>query len=163
MSNRTTAAMALACIGLMFAPSIAVAVSPVKDEPAAEAAGTTTVDKTTSQSTSSSSACAEASSMTPSELFKLLKDERKLEQVHKDASYIALQDKATFAMWTFTQDSQAAHPAVVCRVPLKEGDTITLDMVVNCEGPKKACDQLEYDFKELNRRMQMEVEKKARQ
>ncbi|MEO1281147.1 MAG: hypothetical protein AAFV69_05365 [Pseudomonadota bacterium] len=146
MSLRLAKTFCTACFVMTVMPALGVAETP----PVATA------------SEGKVSPCAEASKMAPDALYKVLTDERKLPEVHKDASYIALQDKATFAMWTFTQESQAAHPAVVCRVPLKEGDTITLDMVVNCAGPEKACSQLEFDFKELNRRMQLEVEKQTR-
>ena len=94
----------------------------------------------------------------PTALFKQLTEVDKLPEVHRDASYIALQDKETWAMWTFTRDGMPAHPAVVCRRPVKNGEQITLEMVFGCKGEEKACAQLEQDFKELNARMQLDIE-----
>ncbi len=94
----------------------------------------------------------------PTALFKQLTEVDKLPEVHRDASYIALQDKETWAMWTFTREGMPAHPAVVCRRPVKNGEQITLEMVFGCKGEEKACAQLEQDFKELNARMQLDIE-----
>lgn len=101
--------------------------------------------------------CTQASG-DPTALFKQLTEVDKLPEVHRDASYIALQDKETWAMWTFTREGLPAHPAVVCRRPVKNGDQITLEMVFGCKGEEKACAQLEQDFKELNARMQLDIE-----
>lgn len=94
----------------------------------------------------------------PTALFKQLTEVDKLPEVHRDASYVALQDKESWAMWTFTREGMPAHPAVVCRRPVKNGEQITLEMVFGCKGEEKACAQLEQDFKELNARMQLDIE-----
>lgn len=99
----------------------------------------------------------------PVALFKELTDVAKLTEVHRDASYIALQDKKTWAMWTFTREGQAAHPAVVCRRPVVNNKEITLEMVVGCKGEEKACAVLKQEFSELNARMQLEVNGKKKQ
>ncbi|MEM1371228.1 MAG: hypothetical protein AAGG72_03250 [Pseudomonadota bacterium] len=101
--------------------------------------------------------CTETETASPTALLNRLRDEQKLEEVHRDASYVALQDGKTFAVWTFTQADQPAHPAVVCRVPVRDGENITVKMVINCDGPKKACEQMEADFKALNQQMQLQV------
>lgn len=104
------------------------------------------------------SVCALTTKMGVKALFAELKDVKNLPVVHKDGLYVALQDKATFAMWTFTREGQSAHPAVVCRVPVRDGDNITLTMVINCEGAARACQSLKSDFQQLNQRMQLQIE-----
>lgn len=96
----------------------------------------------------------------PVELQAALRDTDKLPEVFRDDNYVALQDKSTWAMWTFTLPSHAAHPAVVCRRPVQEGDSITLDMVINCKGEPKACAQLDIDFRKLNATMAQEMRNK---
>ncbi len=88
----------------------------------------------------------------PEKLLVEIRDKDKLEKIHEDAMYIAFQDKKTYATWTFTQETHSAHPAVVCRQPKTEGDTITLLMEINCKGAQYTCEQLERDFKLLNQR-----------
>jgi len=95
-------------------------------------------------------------------LLEQLRDVEKLPEVHRDASYIAFQDKKTWAMWTFTREGLPAHPAVVCRRPVQDGQDITLEMVIGCAGEDKACTQLRQDFGELNARMQLEIENKQK-
>lgn len=93
----------------------------------------------------------------PVELQTILTETDKLPETFRDDNYVAFQDKSTWSMWTFTLPSHAAHPAVVCRRPVREGDTITLDMVINCKGAEKACAQLDTDFRALNARMALEM------
>lgn len=106
------------------------------------------------------SLCERASSAAPDKLQSELTGNEKLPEVFRDDNYVALQDKETWAMWTFTLPAHAAHPAVVCRRPVQEGETITLDMVINCQGEKTACNQLDVDFRALNARMAAEMNKK---
>lgn len=105
------------------------------------------------------SPCARANT-DPGTLQSELTSTGKLPEVFRDDQYVALQDKSTWAMWTFTLPSHPAHPAVVCRRPVREGESITLDMVVNCKGESKACAQLDQDFRALNARMAQEMKAK---
>ena len=109
--------------------------------------------------TAQESPCARANT-DPVELQKTLTGTDKLPEVFRDDNYLALQDKSTWAVWTFTQPSNPAHPAVVCRRPVQEGDTITLDMVINCKGDGRACAQLDQDFRALNAKMAQEMNAK---
>lgn len=149
--KRFGSAAVLGLVGCLAAFSVSAA------EPKAETGELAEAGKT------AVSQCAETENMAPADLMKILTEERKFPEIHKDGSYVAIQDKKTLAMWTFTRDGQAAHPAVVCRVMLRDGDSITMDMVIKCDGPEKACAQLKYDFTMLNRRMQMELERKGGQ
>lgn len=107
---------------------------------------------------SADSPCARANG-DPVALLAELTEKDKLPEVFRDAAYVALQDKSTWAMWTFTLPGQRAHPAVVCRRPVQEGDVITLDMVVNCKGEANACVLLSQEFKALNAIMAQEMSK----
>lgn len=107
---------------------------------------------------SAESPCARANG-DPVALLAELTEKDKLPEVFRDAAYVALQDKSTWAMWTFTLPGQRAHPAVVCRRPVQEGDVITLDMVVNCKGEPNACVGLSQEFKALNAIMAQEMNK----
>ena len=77
-----------------------------------------------------------------------------MKQVFRDSTYIAFQDNATFAMWTFTVDGNPAHPSVVCRAPYQAGNEIRLDMVISCGGAADACQRMEQEFNALNAQMQ---------
>ncbi|MEW5964691.1 MAG: hypothetical protein AB1749_14155 [Pseudomonadota bacterium] len=106
----------------------------------------------------SESPCARANG-DPVALLAELTGKDKLPEVFRDAAYVALQDKSTWAMWTFTLPGHRAHPAVVCRRPVQEGDVITLDMVVTCNGEPNACVGLSQEFKALNAIMAQEMNK----
>jgi|SRR5690606_41230642 len=106
------------------------------------------------------SLCERANSAAPGKLQSELAEGEKLPEVFRDDKYVAFQDKETWAMWTFTLPTHPAHPAVVCRRPVQEGETITLDMVINCQGETTACNQLDVDFRALNARMAAEMNKK---
>lgn len=106
----------------------------------------------------SESPCARANG-DPVALLAELTGKDKLPEVFRDAAYVALQDKSTWAMWTFTLPGHRAHPAVVCRRPVQEGDVITLDMVFTCNGEPNACVGLSQEFKALNAIMAQEMNK----
>jgi hypothetical protein len=106
----------------------------------------------------SESPCARASG-DPVALLSELTEKDRLPEVFRDQAYVALQDKSTWAMWTFTLPGHRAHPAVVCRRPVQEGDVITLDMVITCNGEPDACVGLSQEFKALNAIMAQEMNK----
>ncbi|MDX2289689.1 MAG: hypothetical protein NW217_12810 [Hyphomicrobiaceae bacterium] len=107
--------------------------------------------------------CGRAANADPAVLLPALRDGDKLPEVFRDKSYVALQDKATWAMWTFTVDGNPAHPAVICRIPLRQGAEITLDMVITCKGEQTACAKMEQEFKALNAMMEAEIRGKQPQ
>lgn len=79
-------------------------------------------------------------------------------EVHHSPEYIAYQDPATEAVFTFTQEAAGpAHPAAVCRKPVKQGDDLVLQMVTVCRGDESACQRLESDFKLLNAQMEAAI------
>lgn len=87
-----------------------------------------------------------------------------VKEIHRGPEYVAYQDEATQAVFTFSQAAQGpAHPAAVCRKPVKEGDNLTLQMVVVCKGEGQACQRLESDFKLLNAQMEAVIRNESGQ
>lgn len=81
-----------------------------------------------------------------------------VKQVFDGPEYVAYQDAASEAVYTFSRAAVgAAHPAAVCRKPVKSGETITLQMEIVCRGSSDACQRLESDFKLLNARMEAHI------
>jgi hypothetical protein len=95
----------------------------------------------------------------PGELLETLRDEPGVELIHEDDLYLALAEKARSIVWTFTRPNHPAHPAVVCRRVVQQGDAVGVDMRVVCVGPKAACDRMVADFQELNKRMRENFER----
>ena len=87
-----------------------------------------------------------------------------VKEIFRGPEYVAYQDQASQAVFTFTQASQGkAHPAAVCRKPVKDGDNITLQMVTICKGETESCQRLEGDFKLLNAQMEAAIRNEAGQ
>ena len=85
-----------------------------------------------------------------------------IKEIYRGVEYIAYQDEATQAVFTFSQAAQGpAHPAAICRKPVKEGDSITLQMVILCKGEGESCQRLESDFKLLNAKMEASIRNEA--
>ena len=97
---------------------------------------------------------------TADELFTRYSTQTGLKEVYKSADYIAFSDdpKNSTAMYTFTVKGHAAHPAAVCRKLMKEGDQVTIKMVVVCNGAAEACTKLQNDFNVLTAQMQLDVD-----
>lgn len=87
-----------------------------------------------------------------------------VKEIFRGAEYIAYQDEATQAVYTFTTAAQgAAHPAAVCRKPVRDGDNLTLQMLIVCKGAGEDCQRLESDFKLLNAKMEAAIRNEAGQ
>ncbi|MEQ1694651.1 MAG: hypothetical protein ABL901_02320 [Hyphomicrobiaceae bacterium] len=85
-----------------------------------------------------------------------------VKEIFRGPEYVAYQDEASQAVFSFTEAAQGkAHPAAVCRRPVKDGDSITLQMVIICKGDSEACQRLEGDFKLLNARMEAAIRNDA--
>lgn len=100
-------------------------------------------------------------SATPAELLATVGKIAGVKEVHKDQQYVAYQDPAAETVYTFTLDGHNAHPAAVCRKPVKAVDSITLQMTIVCKGDTGSCAKLRQDFNELNARMQLDINEKA--
>jgi hypothetical protein len=87
-----------------------------------------------------------------------------IKEIYRGAEYVAYQDEATQAVFTFSQEAVGpAHPAAVCRKPVRDGEFMTLQMVVVCKGAVDACQRLESDFKLLNAKMEAAIRNEAGQ
>ena len=85
-----------------------------------------------------------------------------VKEIFRGPEYVAYQDEASKAVYTFTQAAQGrAHPTAVCRKPVKEGDNLTLQMVIVCRGETDDCQRLESDFKLLNAKMEAAIRNEA--
>ena len=89
----------------------------------------------------------------PQALFERLTKSEQLPESFRDNNYVAVNDRATGTVWTFTVAGHPAHPSVVCRRPVPEGSGLTLEMNIQCNAPEAACQKLLRDFQDLNQRM----------
>jgi len=98
------------------------------------------------------------------DLIRRYSGDPKLQEVYKDADYIAYSDdpKNSTVMYTFTTSTNPAHPAAVCRKPERAGDNFVIKMVVVCDGPKDPCAKLQNDFNLLTARMQIEADQQMK-
>lgn len=87
-----------------------------------------------------------------------------VKEIFRGPEFVAYQDEASQAVYTFTQAAQGgAHPAAVCRKPVRDGDNLTLQMVIICQGGSDECQRLESDFKLLNAKMEAAIRNEAGQ
>ena len=85
-----------------------------------------------------------------------------MKEIFRGPEYVAYQNDSDQAVYTFTRAAQGgAHPAAVCRKPVKEGDSLTLQMVIICKGGIEDCQRLESDFKQLNASMEASIRNEA--
>ena len=68
-------------------------------------------------------------------------------------SWTVIEDGATSSIWSFTPAGHPAHPAVVRRTIVQQGNDIFVNMGVLCEAAKPSCDKLVAEFQELNNKM----------
>ena len=98
-------------------------------------------------------------SESPEALFDRLTKQEKLKEDFRDKSYVAISDKAKDTVWTFTVAGHPAHPSVVCRRPVQDGDNLRLDTNVRCNAAEAECEKLVKAFQELNHRMMQELKR----
>jgi hypothetical protein len=55
-----------------------------------------------------------------------------------------------------------AHPAAVCRRPVKDGDRLRIELGISCGAAEMECEKLTDAFEELNRRMIQDMEKQQK-
>ena len=100
----------------------------------------------------------------PAELEAEISKAAGVKEIHRGPEYVAFQDEKTEAVFTFTQAAQGpAHPAAVCRLPVRDGDNLILKMTIVCRGAIDACQSLESDFKLLNAQMEAAIRNEAGQ
>jgi hypothetical protein len=100
----------------------------------------------------------------PAALLAAVTADGGLKEIYRGAEYVAYQDGASQAVFTFSLEGVGrAHPAAVCRKPIKDGDSLKLQMVVICKGEVDSCQALESDFKLLNAKMEAAIRNEAGQ
>jgi hypothetical protein len=88
----------------------------------------------------------------PSELFQSLSKVEKLPELSRTDRSVDLYDDASMTTWTLTLEGHPAHPAMVCRRPVLEGQAVRIVMQAACFGPHVHCQQLWREFEELSTR-----------
>ena len=99
----------------------------------------------------------------PQALFDRLTKIEKLKEDFRDKSYVAISDKGSDTIWTFTMPGHPAHPSVVCRRPVQDGAELRLQMDVRCNAAETECQKLVTAFQELNQRMLRDIGKQQKQ
>jgi hypothetical protein len=99
------------------------------------------------------------------ELIARYTTQKGLKETYKSVDYIAYSDdeKNPTVMYTFTTKGHAAHPSIVCRRQVKEGDFIAVKMEVVCDGGEEACKKLRNDFNVINAQTQTDIENKIKE
>lgn len=94
------------------------------------------------------------------ELIERYSTKQGLKEVYKSDQFVAYSDddKNASVMYTFTVKGHPAHPAAVCRKPVRQGDNLVITMSVVCDGPADACSKLRNDFNVLTAKMQADVD-----
>ena len=95
----------------------------------------------------------------PGQLLDTLRNEAGIELIHQDDLYLAFAEEARGIVWTFTRPNHPAHPAVVCRQVVQQGEDIGVETRVLCGGRKTACDRMVADFQDLNERMKQDIQR----
>ncbi len=93
----------------------------------------------------------------PDALLQTVKGMAGAKEIHRDREFVAYQEPSSQAVYTFTVEGHAAHPAAVCRKPVQKGDQLEIEMAIVCKGPDAKCATLEQDFKLLNAKMQADI------
>ena len=66
------------------------------------------------------------------------------------SGWTVIEDRSTLSVWSFVPEGHPAHPAVIHRKVVQDGNNIFVQMNVLCEAPKAACDAVVTDFEKLN-------------
>jgi hypothetical protein len=67
-----------------------------------------------------------------------------------ERGWIIATDEKHYTIWSFAPPNYPAYPAVVKRQVIPEGTGSSIEMSVECEASKSACDDLVRTFSELN-------------
>ena len=98
----------------------------------------------------------------PDALYQRLTKTEKLAESFRDKAYATVNDAAKGTLWTFTVAGHPAHPSVVCRQPVEDGDKPRIEMSILCEASDEECERLARAFEDLNRRMLKDAERRGR-
>jgi len=70
-----------------------------------------------------------------------------------DGGWTIAEDAESQTVWSFPPPGNAAYPAAVKRQAVQRADGTYIDMAVQCEATKAACDDLVRSFQQLNAQM----------
>jgi hypothetical protein len=98
----------------------------------------------------------------PDTLYQRLTKTEKLAESFRDKAYVTINDAARGTLWTFTLAGHPAHPSVVCRQPVADGDKLRIDMDILCEASDNECERLTLAFEDLNRKMLKDAERQGK-
>ena len=96
----------------------------------------------------------------PKELFERVTKAERLPEISRDRLFVAFQDRTNSIVWTFTLATHPAHPTAVCRRPVQDGKTISIEMRVACSADEQICRALVREFEALNARTIENLRKK---
>jgi hypothetical protein len=83
--------------------------------------------------------------------------------ISQQGGWTIVDDKANFALWSFTPPDHPAHPAAIKRVMVQsEAGDISVVMTAKCGGPKEACDKLISEFRAMNDSMRQRVQSRLK-
>jgi hypothetical protein len=99
---------------------------------------------------------------TPDALYQRLTQKEKLAVSFRDKAYVTINDAAKGTLWTFTVAGHPAHPSVVCRQPVEDGDKLRIDMAIQCAAPDDECERLARAFEDLNRKMLEDAQRQGK-
>ncbi len=85
----------------------------------------------------------------PIQLMVSLMHEAKGRPSFENGQFISFGNLGDGSAFTFTKKGHPAHPAVVCRSPVKIGDVFHIKTEASCAAPKEACEKLMRDFQAM--------------
>ncbi len=74
-------------------------------------------------------------------------------QLSVQAGWIIVSDSSGPTLWSFAPKDHPSYPSVVKRQIVNRPDGAYVDMHIQCEAPKGACDDLVREFQALNEQM----------
>jgi hypothetical protein len=72
--------------------------------------------------------------------------------------WVIFNDPVHTTIWSFAPQDNAAYPSAVKRQMIQKDGAWLINMSVQCEASKKACDQLVRDFQRLNQQMREAIQ-----
>lgn len=76
----------------------------------------------------------------------------------KQQGWTIFEDPAHRTIWSFAPKANPAYPSAVRREMTEKDGAWYVNMSVQCEASKKACDQLVRDFQQLNQKMRQAIQ-----
>ena len=84
-------------------------------------------------------------------------------QAQEQQGWLIINDSPEFTLWSFTPLGHEAHPAVIKRIIMQQGDGVFIEMSALCEAKKAPCDRLVDEFVKLNDTIRQNLQRKLQQ